>query len=182
MVGLQVLPMNVEDLHSGIAFDTTPTPLFLHLPRSQDTAFTISRKRWWDALNRCYTFTLRSLSFPTYSGRYLAPGLANEPETELRQSTVMSILASGLPLPKSPSVQLEEIEIDRRQDVTLREREERGWWALRFKQTLRELQQESLPPTDLHKIQNLSAPSSRKLVSGKRRLKLGGDKRYQNQN
>ena len=172
-----MLPMNVEELHSGIAFDTTPTPLYLHLPRKQDISFSASRKRWWGALDQCFTFTLRSLSLPTNTGRYLVPGTENDPEAGVRQATVMSILASGLPLPKSPSVQLEEMETERRQDATLREREERGWWTLRFKQTLRELQQESLPRPELLKTQMTSVSPSRKLVSGKRRLKLGSDKK-----
>jgi hypothetical protein len=61
----------------------------------------------------------------------------------------MEILNTGLPLPKSPSLQLNNnarLTLARRVnsvgaggDVD-KEREERGWWTLRFQQVLREMQ------------------------------------------
>jgi hypothetical protein len=51
-----------------------------------------------------------------------------------------SILASGLPLPKSPSFQKEEEAKGVVADAVQMEREERGWWSLRFQQVLHEIQ------------------------------------------
>lgn len=57
----------------------------------------------------------------------------------------MDILNTGLPLPKSPSVQLKDNDRlgarDGPSDAD-REREERGWWTLRFQQVLREMQRQ----------------------------------------
>jgi len=50
--------------------------------------------------------------------------------------SVSAILASGLPLPKSPSTQMAEQGADPAQQ----EREARGWWTIRFQQVLREMQ------------------------------------------
>lgn len=58
------------------------------------------------------------------------------------ENTIQKILASGLPMPKSPSVQLSSGE---RGNVVSREREERGWWSVRFRQVLREVQCEEDP-------------------------------------
>ena len=62
----------------------------------------------------------------------------------------MDILNTGLPLPKSPSLQLRDnqrLRIDVSKNTegrdgsdADREREERGWWTLRFQQVLREMQ------------------------------------------
>ncbi|EKM51245.1 uncharacterized protein PHACADRAFT_263285 [Phanerochaete carnosa HHB-10118-sp] len=62
----------------------------------------------------------------------------------------MDILHTGLPLPKSPSLQMRDnqrLGIDVNESTggkggndADREREERGWWTLRFQQVLREVQ------------------------------------------
>ena len=85
-----------------------------------------------------------SLSFPSHSGQYLPHG----PHLDLEQDTqrgVMAILNSGLPLPKSPSIQLADPGRAGTADPSNdhdKEREERGWWALRFQQVLREVQRQ----------------------------------------
>ena len=165
--------MDIEQLDSGVPSGASATSLFLHLPRSKDIGSgSNARRQWWDALEQCYLFTLRSLSFPTYSNKYLIPTLETSREADSKR-TVMSLLASGLPLPKSPSVQMEDMEKNRQNDVALREREERGWWALRFQQTLRDFQREDICSQSLLRAtsQAISA-GSRKVITGQRRLKL----------
>ncbi len=57
----------------------------------------------------------------------------------------MEILNTGLPLPKSPSVQISDMgrtNLIRTISEVDKEREERGWWALRFQQVLREMQRQ----------------------------------------
>ena len=99
-------------------------------PQSQN------RQEWLAAFEQCFQFTLRSLSFPSPSG---LPSVDLELDT--RQS-VLSILASGLPLPKSPSIQLDDSVNGQASDAKQLEREERGWWSLRFQQVLREMQRQ----------------------------------------
>ncbi|KLO11978.1 Dbl homology domain-containing protein [Schizopora paradoxa] len=91
---------------------------------------------WWRAFQRCCLSSIRSLSMPLHSGTYLLDGLSAEDNNTSNQQTVMSLVASGLPIPKSPSLQLAEPQTTR----SLAEREERGWWSLRFHEVLRELQ------------------------------------------
>ncbi|KAI5121536.1 hypothetical protein M0805_002596 [Coniferiporia weirii] len=173
---LHVLPMDTEQLESGVPSDASAMSLFVHIPKNMSAGqkHQDARKRWWDAFEQCYLFTLRSLSFPAHSGRYLThgPGFNAEQEVNTRQ-TVMSILASGLPLPRSPSVQIKEFD---EEDAAVKEREERGWWALRFQQILCEMQRD--PTLSLQKSPSLPpALPVRKTVSGRRRLKLGVGKK-----
>jgi hypothetical protein len=55
----------------------------------------------------------------------------------------LSIMSAGLPLPKSPSFLLRTSEREMG-DAREAEREERGWWTLRFQQVLRQLQREDM--------------------------------------
>ncbi|KAL5522024.1 hypothetical protein ACEPAF_1880 [Sanghuangporus sanghuang] len=179
LIGVQVLPMDIEELDKGLLSDASATSLFLHLPSSGSSAprNLEARQRWSTAFEQCFRFTLRSISFPAHSGKYLALGRDSGQDENTRQ-TVMSILASGLPLPKSPSVQIEELEKSAAQDASLREREERGWWALRFQQILHEMQRDELPLPLLQKATGLPVQSSRrKTVTGRRRLKLASGRK-----
>ncbi|KAL5514024.1 hypothetical protein ACEPAG_2785 [Sanghuangporus baumii] len=174
LIGVQVLPMDIEELDKGLLSDVSAASLFLHLPSSGSSAprHSEARQRWSAAFEQCFRFTLRSISFPAHSGKYLALGRDSGQDENTRQ-TVMSILASGLPLPKSPSVQIGELEKSAAQDASLREREERGWWALRFQQILHEMQRDELPLPLLQNATGLPIQSSRrKTVTGRRRLKL----------
>ncbi|KAG1824745.1 uncharacterized protein BJ212DRAFT_545251 [Suillus subaureus] len=92
-------------------------------------------KEWLGPLRQCCQHALRSLSSPSVKNY-----LAHAPkESEISQS-VLSILASGLPFPKSPSMQLHGVELGQAGDAEQQEREERGWWSLRFHEVLREIQ------------------------------------------
>jgi hypothetical protein len=62
------------------------------------------------------------------------------------QKPVLSMLAAGLPFPKSPSMQMDESERGLASDAEQQEREERGWWSKRFHEVFSELSaQETVP-------------------------------------
>lgn len=144
--------MKRDEIETGVIPEqTSVVSVFLtcDMPDTKpSTDNSLALVKWVEAFSRCHQFTLRSLSFPSHSGAYLAHGTNVDLELDTRQS-VMSILASGLPLPKSPSVQIEEISLGQVADVLQQEREERGWWSLRFQQVLREMQRQ-----DLHHLAN----------------------------
>jgi serine/arginine repetitive matrix protein 2 len=128
-----IAPMSLEDVEDGV-ISPTSSVLELALHASAHT-----RAAWADALRACARYTVRSLSFPTHSGRYLAHG----PSVDLAADTkgaVVALLAAGLPFPKSPSIHIEEEARGALAPGVAVEREERGWWALRFQQVLREMQ------------------------------------------
>lgn len=177
LIGVHVLPLDIEHLDKGVPPDTTVSSLYLHLPEkfTQISKLNESRRRWRSAFEQCCNHTLHSLSFPAHSGHYLTQGPAFEAEDSATQG-IISILASGLPLPKSPSLQMIENRGGEVKDNTLREREERGWWVLRFQQTLKEMQRNSLYLNLVPKPFPIrTTPTSRKTVSSRRRLRLGGD-------
>ncbi|GLB42761.1 hypothetical protein LshimejAT787_1202100 [Lyophyllum shimeji] len=113
-------------------------------PPSSETKDSTTRS-WMSAFRRSRKFTLVSLC--TLSKKH-DPQLDTALET---QQTVLGLLASGLPMPKSPSVQIADMRAraggadgDREGEG---EREERGWWSLRFQQVFRELQRQDLALT-----------------------------------
>ena len=98
---------------------------------------------WLSALTRSSRFYLRSLSFPS---RHDAQNFVYDSDeaSDIRY-TVSCLLSSGLPLPKSPSGQLSTDRMGSTEtDSKTVEREERGWWSLRFQQVLGELRRRDL--------------------------------------
>jgi hypothetical protein len=148
-LSLDLLPLKQPDLQSGkIPEDRSVVKVGLSTPsrlaqNDHDTML--------DAFRRCYAYTLRSLSFPSHSAQYLPHG----PHVDLEQDTqtsVIAILNTGLPLPKSPSIQIHDSGRAGTADPSTdhdKEREERGWWALRFQQVLKEMQRQD-PVVSLH--------------------------------
>lgn len=144
---LHTLPMTTAELDSAVLVDNhSVVPLYLsipddstHMSQGSSTNFDDTSAKWLSAFRRCSDFTLRSLSFLSHSGGHLVHGLDMDLELDTHQS-VLAIMASGLPLPKSPSVQLEEVVHGETGNPRQQEREERGWWSLRFQQVLREMQ------------------------------------------
>ena len=133
-LSLALIPVRSEQLDTGLIGDgTRVTAVTLCLPAGTSGG---ERQRLLDGLRKSQHHTFRSLSMPTLPGT-----LMEDLEIDTRQSLV-GILSSGLPLPKSPSIQFEEAQKGLRRDVADGEREERGWWTLRFHQVLRELQRE----------------------------------------
>jgi len=148
---LDLLPMNVTELGTGVLANTPAVvPQYFSVPEdaAPDTSLASSdktRTNWLSIFRQCSQFTLRSLSFLSHSGGRLDHGPEVDLELDTHQS-VLAIMASGLPLPKSPSVQLEEIAVGESGSARQQEREERGWWSLRFQQVLREMQRRDALP------------------------------------
>ena len=140
---LDLLPVDPENVSTGgIPDGGQVIMLSLSIPPTSSAGVRLDipslsrlRQNWISAFQECSEHTLRALSFPTQSGKLVAPtpGVGWDHDA---QTSVSAILASGLPLPKSPSTQLTEQGADPAQQ----EREARGWWALRFQQVLREMQ------------------------------------------
>jgi hypothetical protein len=103
-----------------------------------------ARREWFQSFKKCYLHTLRSLSFANSSGGFSA-SRPLDTEWDPSSSSITDVLANGLNFPKSPSQQLER-EAHMRQnrlspvDNTEEEREERGFWARRFKAVSEEMQ------------------------------------------
>jgi len=145
-VVLDLLPVDLENIATGRIHDNGQVVMLtLSVPSVSSSGIQLDipslsrlRHNWISAFQECAEHTIRALSFPTQSGKLAVPipGLACDRDP---QSSVSSILESGLPLPKSPSQQVGETTADAAQQ----EREARGWWALRFQQVLREMQRSS---------------------------------------
>ncbi|KAG2048650.1 hypothetical protein BDR06DRAFT_1024322 [Suillus hirtellus] len=140
-ISLDLVPLTAEELERGHA-NSKGRVLTVSLSHGTSRS-SISEasmqcavlKEWLVPLRQCCQHTLRSLSSPSAKS-HLAHA---SKESEISQS-VLSILASGLPFPKSPSMQLHGVEVGQAGDAEQQEREERGWWSLRFHEVLREIQ------------------------------------------
>ncbi|KAG1764437.1 Dbl homology domain-containing protein [Suillus occidentalis] len=140
-ISLDLVPLTAEELERGYA-NSKGRVLTVSLSHgtsrssvSEASMQCAVLKDWLVPLRQCCQHALRSLSSP--SGKnHLAHA---SKESEISQS-VLSILASGLPFPKSPSMQLHGVELGQAGDAEQQEREERGWWSLRFHEVLREIQ------------------------------------------
>jgi hypothetical protein len=146
---LDLLAVDPHDLDSGMIQPVSlVTTLQLALPEDMfrgDPEIRGGNKRpnWVSALQQCFQCTLRMLSFPSNSGEHLMHNSNMDLETDTHHSTI-SILNAGLPLPKSPSFRMEETFLGQVSDTKQQEREERGWWALRFQQVYREIQRQEI--------------------------------------
>lgn len=134
---LDLLPLRIDQFQTEIVLETASIEVTLILP--PESVLETSALPWLTAFRRCQEYTIRSLSL-TASSVDRRPHYS---DTELdTRHTLTSILACGLPLPKSPSMQLQESPHCEPEDQTLQEREERGWWTLRFQQVLHEMQRQ----------------------------------------
>ncbi|EIN12628.1 hypothetical protein PUNSTDRAFT_130885 [Punctularia strigosozonata HHB-11173 SS5] len=139
LIDLDVLLVQPDDFATGSLGDGSSI-VQLRLDVSTEP----SSKQWLDSLQSSARYTVRSLSFPSHSGKYLAHGPSVDVEADTKLS-VVSLLAAGLPVPKSPSLQMDEILAGRGGEARDLEREERGWWAMRFQQVQREVQRQDGP-------------------------------------
>ena len=131
---VDVLPVSAEELDiDDHSYGGTVTSLRLSIPRDDRGKDVVS------ALQKCYAETLRSLAFPSSSVQYLRVPTDLEVDT---QQSVKAITSSGLPMPKSPSVQMQELHAGVASNVVDQEREERGWWSLRYQQVLGEIRRQ----------------------------------------
>lgn len=174
MMGLQVLPLDIQHIEAGVVADAVATSLYIQVPDTLDThaANKNARKRWWEAFQQCYLFTLRSLSFPTHSGRYLTKGPNSSLGQDGERQSVISILSSGQPLAKSPSVLI--LDARTENDTPSAERQERTWWAQRFHDVLHDVQHSDSFTPILQKMSGRTCHPHRKTINGKRQLKLSG--------
>ncbi|KAG6841588.1 hypothetical protein C0991_009344 [Blastosporella zonata] len=147
VITLEVLSVNAHKLNHTPNYDSDDSSVFLlrlEIPPTRNDVEESnddpngSKRQWETALRRCQQFTLCSLSTPS---RNHDPQLDTAYE---KHQAVFSLLASGLPLPKSPSAQIADIYSGATDDTTTQEREERGWWSLRFQQVFRELQRQDM--------------------------------------
>ncbi|KAL0948394.1 hypothetical protein HGRIS_010976 [Hohenbuehelia grisea] len=147
-IELEVIPSDMDLLGSAADSGRVQT-LFFSIPQDHSTTTPhsttttdSSRSTWLSALRKCQQFTLRSMAIPAIYGSMRIPEVQDDPGV---QQSVHSLLSSGLPIPKSPSVQLNAAGHGERGSAVSREREERGWWSLRFQQVLREFQRDESP-------------------------------------
>lgn len=143
---LQIVPVSDSEIETGVVHeDSAVVSVGFSIPN--DTPFVSTSQEhpdgenahWLSTFQRCSKFTQRILSFTSRSGGHHGGNVDLELDTH---QSVLSIMGSGLPLPKSPSVQLEDIANGEPGSSRQQEREERGWWSLRFHQVLRELQRQ----------------------------------------
>ncbi|TFK61810.1 hypothetical protein BDN72DRAFT_828038 [Pluteus cervinus] len=129
---LDILALKPEDVNNTINFDDVVVQqIHLKLP-GHDQVTNGTRESWLAAFRSCLRSTLQLAALPGYREAHIG-----EVSTEMK-GTVLSLLASGLPLPKSPSMQQAEYHSGEPQENARQEREQRGWWALRFHQVLQE--------------------------------------------
>ncbi|TFY68796.1 hypothetical protein EVJ58_g802 [Rhodofomes roseus] len=138
-VVLDLIPLDIQELSLSLHSRAgAVVELRLELPHLRGD----NEQDWFAALQRSRTTTLHSLSFAPPSPEDVLQGPVGDYEQDTYHC-VKSILASGLPMPKSPSMQLDEGNIQQAlHDNSEQEREERGWWSLRFHQVLREFQRQ----------------------------------------
>ncbi|KAH8105272.1 hypothetical protein BXZ70DRAFT_514961 [Cristinia sonorae] len=130
---LDLLPISGEDIDTG-ANSSKISCLQVMLPQGDQ------RKDVIQALQRCNAETIRSLAFPSGSDTFPRLG-PNDLELDTQHS-LAAITSTGLPMPKSPSVQLQEVYQGTAGNAVEQEREERGWWSLRFQQVLGEMRRQ----------------------------------------
>lgn len=93
-----------------------------------------AKEKWLSAFDRCYGYTLRALSFPS-----IAIPRPNEDLEHPNRTSIMSLLSSGLPLPKNPSYQDSTIE-DEPNDLGKSGANSREWWSRRFQGVLKNVE------------------------------------------
>ena len=96
---------------------------------------------WLNSLRQCSKHILRKLTFISHQGGSSFFGSDRLLDTHL---VVSSLTASGLPVPRSPSGNLPETSPagSDRAPGSSDEREERGWWSLRYQQVFREFERQ----------------------------------------
>lgn len=110
-----------------------------------------ARRKWFAAFKQCNMHALRTLVYPEAGG-------GGGEEGDDFEECLGKIRGAGLPMPKSPSQQMisqmqqnhqnhgyqhgfgqAQGQIGQERDVVNGEREERGWWALRFQMMMKEM-------------------------------------------
>ena len=120
--------------------DTYVTRVYLSLPEKMTSRMALAppsvlveaRKKWFAAFRECHQQTIRSLSYPLEEKM-------NQPQQQDFLDALEVIRSAGLPMPKSPSQQLIAVpqasgskQHSQKEEEIEGEREERGFWSLRF--------------------------------------------------
>jgi hypothetical protein len=148
VLSLEAITLDANPFDENTEFRSCPFQVVdLMIPRLQpgdtedsnklDCSEAVTLEPWLSALRRCSQSTLRKLIFPghqdTCSDQLVDTHLA-----------ISSLIGSGLPMPRSPSGHLPQI--GGTEEGSSRflgdEREERGWWSLRYQQVFREFQRQ----------------------------------------
>ncbi|KAF9267171.1 hypothetical protein L218DRAFT_1074471 [Marasmius fiardii PR-910] len=126
---IDILPIANTD-ESGARVRT----LHLDFPQYLQGYASPIKGNWISSLRQSSKFTVIAMSDPGKGERYLTTLNDTLDKDSLR--ILDTFTASGLPVPKSPSMQLDGVE----SELIKLEREERGWWSMRFQQVLKEVQ------------------------------------------
>jgi hypothetical protein len=141
LIQVDVLPVS----HQGSTTSDAITPVYLTLPTTSNSRLNLkpaeqlteAKEKWMAALDRAYGYTLRALTFPSLVTEASYNGTSN-----VVRLSVISLLASGQPLPKSPKQQpVIQTDGDGEHDgQDEHNRLDRRWWSQRFKEILREIE------------------------------------------
>ncbi|KAL0576636.1 Protein T2 [Marasmius crinis-equi] len=132
VIAVDIIPIQETSVASALHLKT----LYFAFPENTDVP---SREAWTRGLRRSSKSTLAAMSNPSSNERQRGSVTALNEALDDHSSRILdTIAASGLPPPKSPSMQLDGVEGD---SVKL-EREERGWWSVRFQQVLKVIRDE----------------------------------------
>lgn len=93
---------------------------------------------WLSALRKCEQSTISAVTAPVQLGDFVVGDGWTCAEDDLQHPS-QAILTTGLPIPKSPSLQFVEANTGKDSEARQLEREERGWWFLRFRQVAQEM-------------------------------------------
>lgn len=142
------MTLDLEHLNDHADFRTASyRTVDFFLPRSPMNASELPENTWLLAFRKCCTATLRKLTFPGVDQSEDAFNLSDRAFDT--HAAVSSLVASGLPIPRSPSGTFPDMRGGLGSTFTGDEREERGWWSLRYRQVFREFQrQDSLLSND----------------------------------
>lgn len=140
-------PLTLNDTFNFRSSSWSIVDLLLHplpSPGISDGQPDVNFQPWLNSLRQCCKNILRKLTFITYSNQGESSDLLGSDRLLDTHLVVSSLTASGLPIPRSPSGSLPEtctVGGDRVSGSS-DEREERGWWSLRYQQVFRELQRQ----------------------------------------
>ncbi|KAG6894826.1 hypothetical protein C0992_004450 [Termitomyces sp. T32_za158] len=148
VITIEVFAVDTKRVNQTLDRDLDKSSVFvlrLDVPAQTDEEEDVDeeRRRWVAAFVRAQRMTVCALSTPgQYSGDHaLCDGMHLDATVDTHEA-LRTLVASGLPMPKSPSMILcaggagagAGGEVQRKE-----EREERGWWAMRFRRVLREV-------------------------------------------
>lgn len=137
-ITLDLAPLAPRALEEGYVQSSGPVvTISLSLPHAQRGRSGVQQPLgdWLAPLRRCCQYTQGTLA----SLGTTHPLVDRAASATAAQKPVLSLLAAGLPFPKSPSMQIDESEQGLACNSEQQEREERGWWSKRFHEVFAEL-------------------------------------------